>query len=685
MALTPRKKQLLQLALAGTLFAAAGAFLGPLDVISQATHLVPPGNLPAKNHPAVTLLTIMPGGLRGPIVNYLWIRCQELHQDGRHYDAMQLAELICNMQPRSPGVWRYQAWQMAWNISVTCDTPDERWRWVYNGAKLLRDRGIQQNPTSLNLYRELAWIFLEKMGGFMDEMHMAYKQRWAKLMQDLLGSPPYGSTAAAIRAFGPIAAAPIDRRPDRRVGERGGWIQADPLEALLKADTAARAEREDPTDQGSAADYVRLLAAQGVEINQGLLDAHNRYSRDDRAASVRNPYVRYEPKTDREKAVRKLMNDAKYAEARGKLLAFVRAQILWNRYKMDPVWMFGLMIRYGMPFDWRQPTAHALYWVTWGKNVTGHVQDAEIDSMNVDRNVMNSLKDLTWQGRMTYVENPARPDYPFVRTLADWRYIEPTHRQHDQMALAWVLAKARTREPEPYEKNVYRAGHMNYLASAISMLFFLGREDDIVQTTPEGERVTHGARYYLQWVRDHYKQKDNEWALPLEEFVFQRLTSDGRIIPNEASAQLAASLDSAMVGLALGDDARYRRYINYAMRVYRAAQRDLPPRLMARIGTIKQVMAGRLALLVVNPRAAGFNLSMDARIRLYGRVAELWPSRSADEPGPVLIAYDGIAQPLKRQCEVAGEPFDQAFGKPAFLDAYRAKHARILTPRQSKE
>ena len=103
---------------------------------------------------------------------------------------MQLASWICKVQPRFPSVWAFNAWNMAWNISVTTYTPEERWNWVYNGVKLLRDEGIKQNPRAVNLYKELAWIFVNKMSATTDQYHLFYKKNWAWRMHLVLGSPP---------------------------------------------------------------------------------------------------------------------------------------------------------------------------------------------------------------------------------------------------------------------------------------------------------------------------------------------------------------------------------------------------------------------------------------------------------------------------------------------------------------
>ena len=116
------------------------------------------------------------GAFRSLIVNIAFIRAETYKEAGRYYDAMQLASWICQLQPRFPSVWAFQAWNMAWNISVTTFTAEERWNWVYNGVKLLRDDGIPYNPRSIELYKQLAWIFNNKMGENLDDHHWNYKR-----------------------------------------------------------------------------------------------------------------------------------------------------------------------------------------------------------------------------------------------------------------------------------------------------------------------------------------------------------------------------------------------------------------------------------------------------------------------------------------------------------------------------
>ena len=356
----PRYIQILILLVAAGLLTAAGFLQGTIQRETRESSTFGAANIAAlQSTPELAVLTTVPGGLRVLFVNYLWIRSQNAHQEGRHYDAYQLAEMICQLQPYFPGVWAFQAWNMAWNISVTTHTRRERWKWVYNGVKLLRDRGIPLNPRSVILYKELSWIFFSKIAGRLDDMHMSYKQRWAGLMQRLLGAPPYEGelntslkqeTEIVIDTFRPITEAPLDKDLSRQRKDR---FQPDQLKILLK----------DPVVNA----YAEELGKFDVGINDSFLDAYNRWSLDQAVETIR--IVPPEPRTESEKELSKLINSSTHAAARGKMLSFVRAQILWNEYKMDPDFMLELMERtvekdgkvYQIPLDWREALSHAIY------------------------------------------------------------------------------------------------------------------------------------------------------------------------------------------------------------------------------------------------------------------------------------------------------------------------------------
>lgn len=143
---------------------------------------------PLQNAPPIlAFTTVALGGFRGLIANLLWIRATQLQDAGKYFEMVQLADWITKLQPHFVDVWKHQAWNLSYNISVKFPDHPDRWQWVQRGIELLRDQGIPWNPKEAMLYHELAWHFQHKMGAYMDDAHMLYKSEWAKAMNALFG------------------------------------------------------------------------------------------------------------------------------------------------------------------------------------------------------------------------------------------------------------------------------------------------------------------------------------------------------------------------------------------------------------------------------------------------------------------------------------------------------------------
>ncbi len=149
------------------------------------TRLQPLENAP----PALAFTTIALGGFRGIIANVLWIRLQDLQLDEKYFEMVQLADWITKLQPHFSTVWVFQAWNLAYNISVKFPDDEDRWKWVSKGIELLRDEGLKYNPKDPKIYRELAWFFQHKLGGNLDNSHRYYKARWKQEMEHVFGGP----------------------------------------------------------------------------------------------------------------------------------------------------------------------------------------------------------------------------------------------------------------------------------------------------------------------------------------------------------------------------------------------------------------------------------------------------------------------------------------------------------------
>lgn len=145
----------------------------------------------------MTFTTVALGSFRGLVADLLWLRAGSLQEKGSYFEMVQLARWITDLQPTFSGATAYLAWNMAYNISVTCSSFEDRWRWVNEGIKLIRDQAIEYNPEDPVLYKELAWIFQHKLGNIMDDANLFYKNRLAILITNVAGIKPDWEAMAA--------------------------------------------------------------------------------------------------------------------------------------------------------------------------------------------------------------------------------------------------------------------------------------------------------------------------------------------------------------------------------------------------------------------------------------------------------------------------------------------------------
>ena len=138
--------------------------------------------------PLLAFTTVALGSFRGLIANALWMRSNQMQDEGRFFEMVQLSDWITKLEPHFAQVWTHQAWNMAYNISVRFSAPADRWRWVESGIKLLRDQGLTYNPTEAQIYQQLGWLFQHKIGYYLDDAHLYYKAVWFYEMNLVLGS-----------------------------------------------------------------------------------------------------------------------------------------------------------------------------------------------------------------------------------------------------------------------------------------------------------------------------------------------------------------------------------------------------------------------------------------------------------------------------------------------------------------
>jgi hypothetical protein len=358
--------------------------------------------------PPIVAIGTAIGALRGLVVDYLWLKVTLQKEKGLLYEVMADSDLITKLQPRFPEVWAFHGHNMAYNISVMTNTPEERWAWVNAGLSLVRDRGIRYNPNDLHLCKELAFWYAHKLDGVADDAHLFYKRQFAREWQFLLGAPPYDWE------------------------ERKAWIQSiadapDTLEALYAKDPATKAFVEDLERRLEPLGPRYAFAA-----DKAFLLRFGEW-----AALRGSPYARMLDLKGMNDDIVALLGvfdatfgDPKNAKVAGEVVTFLRKRVLLDAYNMDPALMAEYTRDTG-PLDWRHPAAHALYWSRRGGQYgEGRIDDGTIfKSLNNDRTEIQAMQALARSGVVSY--DPFSGDN--VTRLNDPRWIRVIDRYFERL------------------------------------------------------------------------------------------------------------------------------------------------------------------------------------------------------------------------------------------------------------
>ena len=478
-------------------------------------------NDPLENAPpSLAFATVAMGAFRGLVVDILWMRADKLKEQGQFFDAKQLAEWISILQPRFASVWEFQAWNMAYNISVAIPAtiPQERWMWVKNGYELLRDRGIELNPKSISLYRELARILQHKVGGITDDVHKYYKLQMAIAMEPLLKSPDND-------CIGHEYFAALKKAPEKlsAIAEDANFSPF--IKALKEADT------EFSDDKKFVSNYLSLRQSPG----------------------------RFSPEAFQ------VIENFRGTEALKEFDIFARAFELRNRWKFDPELMDELNRTYGpidywrdpnsrLVLDWRHPNCHAIYWAIKGLQVAGEkstIKDGQIDystdETNTDRMVAHSLQNLFRNGKMFIYSEPVElPKGQFdsadggpVAVLRKQLFLRSDLRMFDSYNNAIIKIIEKYPLESTNRESSHAIGHRNMLKNAIFSFYQAGH-------------MKQAQRIY-KMLRSCYDRE--EFRVPLVVFVKSRLREELQTIGiNNATEIIVMMLREAYFRYAMHDD-----------------------------------------------------------------------------------------------------------------------------------
>ncbi|MGD9689988.1 MAG: hypothetical protein AB7K52_10085 [Phycisphaerales bacterium] len=494
--------------------------------------------------PEEVAIGIALGAFRGMFVNMLWMRAQAAKDRGDYYEAMDLAKAITKLQPRFPRVWAFHAWNMAYNISVTTHTAEERWQWVNNGIRLHREQAIPANPKDLLLHRELSWIFLHKIQGFMDDANLYYKRALAEEWTIVLGPPrPADPTKAN------LGARTTEQATSDAVYHLTRILEApDDLDEIVqRLPAAAQVLEVLRTDGGfdlrTNDDRMRFLRM--LEFRRAILRV---------GSSLPSVGVGF-PDTPLMRA----LNDPALAPVWETLVPHVRKRLLADKYHMEVDRMIKYCLKYG-PLDWRHPATHALYWGTRGvdealEKVTERNRE-DYDFLNADRVSLQALQELYRSGTLQfdilhptlYLAMPSVHFIPGYRAVLD-----------DMVEREWTQMKTKGAIPEQRPFNLYAAGYENFMKDAICFLYRRGDKEGAQRL-----KTQLVADYDRNLLNKNDPRLREELLIPLDEFVVKQI-EDRLTTPNVAVHEITGSLYGAFIsGLLQGDNEAFAAQLAYA-------------------------------------------------------------------------------------------------------------------------
>jgi hypothetical protein len=113
--------------------------------------------------PASETIRLATLGLRGVAVSMLWSKANEYKKTEDWTAFQSTLEQLARLQPYFIAVWRFQSWNLTYNVSVESDDVRDRFYYVKQGIKYLKD-GILFNKDNPSLLDDLGWFHGNKVG-----------------------------------------------------------------------------------------------------------------------------------------------------------------------------------------------------------------------------------------------------------------------------------------------------------------------------------------------------------------------------------------------------------------------------------------------------------------------------------------------------------------------------------------
>lgn len=113
--------------------------------------------------PSSSAMNLVLLGLRGPAASLLHLKAIEYQEHKQWAKLRTTVDSIILLQPHYVQIWKFQGWNLAYNVSREWDKVDDRFYWVKEGIKFLK-RGTSRNDTIPILEHNVGEMIDKKMG-----------------------------------------------------------------------------------------------------------------------------------------------------------------------------------------------------------------------------------------------------------------------------------------------------------------------------------------------------------------------------------------------------------------------------------------------------------------------------------------------------------------------------------------
>jgi len=139
-------------------------------------------------------LGLLLGGLRGPLVMYLWSTSETDKNERNLEDVETKINMIRLLQPEFDSVHLYQIWNTGYNLSVQMASNANKYRMVLKALDYARNVD-RDRPDNVNILVTIADLYARKLGGRSDKIRYFINE----FRRNTLGGSPAATPAAARR------------------------------------------------------------------------------------------------------------------------------------------------------------------------------------------------------------------------------------------------------------------------------------------------------------------------------------------------------------------------------------------------------------------------------------------------------------------------------------------------------